>query len=327
MPYASTADLPESVRERYHAKCQRAFMEAYNGADGDEGQRMAIAHTAAQRCMESNKALKFVGPDTVEGLAIPFGSPDDRDLDGEYFTKGTDFALDWFPTGGRPSLYHHGFDDALKLSVVGRQVEHEVHDEGIWAQVQLDRAARYRKTIDRLVEEGALGYSSGSIGHLASKSAEGAITVWPWVELSLTPTPANPRTGIHYVKASTAIEHVLEVESDTAPIVKAVLAAIDDNDSSPAGEPFATHSDRVLAEVKALADRARSIREVRAKSGRVLSSANRARLQALIEAWEPSLAELRTLLAETDPEHKAQVEEAIAKALRTYAATALLRPR
>jgi hypothetical protein len=270
-------------------------------------------------------AVKFVGPDTVEGLAIPFGSPDRRDLDGEFFTKSTDLALDWFGTGGRPALYDHGFDEAHKLAAVGRQTEYEERDEGIWAQVQLDKHARYRKAIDRMVEEGALGYSSGAISHLVTKSATGEIVRWPWVELSLTPTPASPDAlGIHYVKSLAAIEHAQAVEADITPMVKAIIAALDTPSEDSGSESFDDQAARVASDLDRLHARLRTRMEQRAgKSGRVLSAANRARLQALIEAWEPSLADLKAFLAEHDPEKKAEVEAILSKAARTYALTAL----
>jgi hypothetical protein len=97
-------------------------------------------------------AVKFVAPDTIEGLAIPFGDENHRDLDGEWFTPNTDFRIDLFGKGGRPLLYDHGLDPAMKLDMLGRQVEYEMRPEGIWAQSQLDRAAKYRRAVDELIE-------------------------------------------------------------------------------------------------------------------------------------------------------------------------------
>jgi len=216
MPYASNADLPAAVRDAYSERCQTVFRTVWNDdfdAHNSEDRAFRIAHTAAKNCEATTKsaavmALKFVGPDTVEGLAIPWGSPDDRDLDGEFFTKATDLCLDWFGKAGRPVLYDHGLDDDLKSETIGRQVDYEVRDEGVWAQAQLSRNARYRKAVDQLIAEGALGYSSGAMGHLATKSAGGEITRWPWVELSMTPIPANPVTIVHFVKSAALMAHL-----------------------------------------------------------------------------------------------------------------------
>jgi hypothetical protein len=145
------------------------------------------------------RAVKFVGPDTIEGLAMPYGV----DTDGEQFTKSTDLCLDWFGETGRPVLYNHGLDQAHKAQKVGQQSEYELREEGVWAQSQLNANARYRKAIDQLIEKGALGYSAGAYPHLARKNAKGEITRFPWVELSLTPFPAHPGAlGVHYVKSS-----------------------------------------------------------------------------------------------------------------------------
>jgi hypothetical protein len=58
---------------------------------------------------------------------------------------------------------------------------------------------------------------------------------------------------------------------------------------------------------------------MRVKSGRVLSAANRERLIALIATWEPTLADLKQFLAETDPEAGKSLSDAVWEALRTQA--------
>lgn len=130
----------------------------------------------------------------IEGLAIPFGGPlGGKDLEGEFFDKDTDLALDWFPEDGRPVLYDHGLDGAVKLSVIGRQISHHIDpDVGVWMQAQLNQAHRYTGAVLQLIAEGAMGLSSGSVSHLMSVEKSGKITRWPWIEESLTPTPSNP---------------------------------------------------------------------------------------------------------------------------------------
>ena len=128
----------------------------------------------------------------IEGLAIPYGGPiEGRDLDGETFTKDTDFLLNWFPEG-RPLLYNHGTDKTLDLALIGRQTKSTETDEGIWVEAQINMAHRYAQHVLNLIDKGNLGFSSGAHGQHVTKSADGKITRWPWIELSLTPTPANP---------------------------------------------------------------------------------------------------------------------------------------
>lgn len=268
MPYASNADLPAAVRDAYSERCQTVFRTVWNDdfdAHNSEDRAFRIAHTAAKNCEATTKsaavlALKFVGPDTVEGLAIPWGSPANRDLDGEYFTPTTDLCLDWFGKSGRPALYDHGMDDDLKSETIGRQVDYEVRDEGLWAQAQLSRNARYRKAVDQLIGEGALGYSSGAMGHLATKSASGEITRWPWVELSLTPIPSYPGTTVRYVKSAALMAHL-----------------------EAAGDAFGEAPE-----------------EWTLKAGRVLSHATRSRLDNHPATLEGVAADLRELLDTAD---------------------------
>jgi hypothetical protein len=265
-----------------------------------------------------NLAVKSSGKDHIEGLALPF-SPD---LDGETFTPDTDFCLDWFGPSGRPLIYNHGLDPAMKTTVIGRQVEYEEREEGIWARSQLDVAAKFRRTIDGLIEQGALGYSSGAMAHLATPRG-GAIKRWPWVELSLTPTPAHLGTSTYAVKSADLFEHMAAVDIDIPDPLMAALKALDewaDNRETPPGsETFTARLDRVSSEVAGLTTHAREHLDMRVKSGRVLSAANRERLAALIAAWEPTLADLKQFLAETDPEAGKSLNDAVWEALRTQA--------
>lgn len=255
-------------------------------------------------------ALKFVAGsnDTVEGLGIPFGGPfDGKDLDGEFFAPDTDLCLDWFDQ--RPALYDHGTDPATKAEVVGRVVHHEIRADGVWATTQLDRKHRYHAAITSLVERGALGYSSGAMPHLVQKDqGSGKLTRWPWVELSLTPTPANPDAVVYRVKsAALALEHLGAIMAVPTP-VEDLLRALDDGDATKSGlehGPFAAHGQRVLADVIAFVGRTRERAVARDKVGRVLSTANRDLLTAHLEQLDSLAAagdEIRRLLRETDPE-------------------------
>lgn len=140
------------------------------------------------------RAIKLLADDTLQILAVPFGgpAPGGRDLDGEYFSPHTDLCLDWFPTS-RPLLYDHGLDAKTAVSVIGRVDSTTAikEDDGWWVRAQLDRSANYHGLIKELLNHDALYASSGAMPHLTQKSRTGEILRWPWVELSLTPTPAN----------------------------------------------------------------------------------------------------------------------------------------
>lgn len=248
-----------------------------------------------------DRALKFTGPDTVEGLAIPFNS---YDTDRETFTKDTDLCLDWFGKSGRPVLYAHGVLGGPGTEVVGRQIEFEEREDGIWAKSQLELNRRYRKHIDQLVKEGALGYSTGAMQHLAKKNARQEITRWPWVELSLTPIPAHPATLVHYVKSSDALAHLAEVDYDIPAPLKAALSALDDwaattsdDDSLPDGLKFADLVDRLSVDGPAWV---KARRDWYAKSGRVLSAATRERLLRHPSSLRELADDLDGLLTDAD---------------------------
>ena len=75
--------------------------------------------------------MELVQRDVLEGLAIPFGSPAKKDLQGEFFTPSTDYHLEWFPADGRPVLYHHGLDEQTGGGLIGRQTSHRIDADGI----------------------------------------------------------------------------------------------------------------------------------------------------------------------------------------------------
>ncbi|MEM6528498.1 MAG: hypothetical protein AAF653_09395, partial [Chloroflexota bacterium] len=148
----------------------------------------------------------------VGGYLVVWGDAATRDLQGDYFTPNTDFALDWYPR--RPVLYHHGLDGSIKAALVGQIDVLRADDTGIWAEAQLDLRHRYVRAVHDLVESGVLAWSSGSLPHLVERATDGRIVRWPLIEGSLTPTPAEPRyTDVHTVKSA-----YKALGLDTAPI-------------------------------------------------------------------------------------------------------------
>ncbi|MDD9955713.1 MAG: phage major capsid protein [Anaerolineaceae bacterium] len=135
------------------------------------------------------KALDAGG--RIGGYLVVWGSPEERDLQGEYFTAETELGLGWYPQ--RPLLYQHGLDGALKAAVIGAIDTLAPDETGVWAEAQLDLRRRWARAVQRLIEKGALGWSSGSLEHLVEVADDGKIRRWPIVEGSLTPTPAQPR--------------------------------------------------------------------------------------------------------------------------------------
>lgn len=182
-------------------------------------------------------AVKFADgrDDLIEGPGIPFGGPfkfegkpEGQDLYGEHFSPRTNLCLDWFPES-RPLLYHHGLDKDAGTSVVGRCYYKGVRDGvGHWVQGQLDKSSEYFDSIREMVAAGKLFFSSGAMGHLVeTDKRSGEILTWPWVELSLTPTPANL---LATVTPAAAKAHLKACGLDVPSALKAVLDAAAEND-------------------------------------------------------------------------------------------------
>ena len=245
-------------------------------------------------------AVKFAdGTDNIiRGLAVPFGGPfaGNKDISGEDFGPDTDLCLEWFPDG-RPILFHHGLDGAVKTAVVGRQTEIEVDDEGAWVKAQLDKRSRYYSRVKQLIDAQALGFSSGAMPHLVKTRKDGHIERWPWVELSLTPTEANPFGAVYAVKS--------DVSAFTTDLI--------DEPGDPGPESFDDQAARVASAVGEFIKRAEARIEVRAaKAGRELSASNRTRLQSLDErlaALSDLRREVQEALSRTDPDAQKAVAE------------------
>jgi hypothetical protein len=166
---------------------------------------------------------------TIEGYGVPFGGPiKGKDMHGQYFSKNTDFALDLIPDGQRPLLYQHGLDKTLKTSVIGRWSVKKIDDGGVWVSAQLNARSEYINEIKELLDQDALGFSSGTMGHLVQVSPKsGEILKWALVELSLTPNPANPNAYVvKQRKSAKAYVKALLEEEKQDPLKAAVDALL-----------------------------------------------------------------------------------------------------
>jgi HK97 family phage major capsid protein len=153
---------------------------------------------------------------TVAGYGVIYGG---ADLEGESFSPQTDFMLDLAPT--KLVLYDHSLGEVKH--VIGKTSLVEPDEFGLWIEAELDRHKSYVDMVLQLVERGALGWSSGSVGHLTRRNGK-SITQWPIVELSLTPTPAEPRTlGVELIKSLAAVDasyQALLPETDRSSVVQ-----------------------------------------------------------------------------------------------------------
>jgi HK97 family phage major capsid protein len=161
---------------------------------------------------------------TVAGYGVIFGG---ADLSGESFAPDTDYMLDLAPT--KLVFYDHTLGSVKHA--IGKTVSVEPDEYGLWVEAELDRHKTYVDQVLQLVKQGAIGWSSGSVGHLTRREGK-SITQWPIVEMSLTPTPAEPRTlGIEIIKSLSATNPSFAVflpETGRTPVVQETKANDED---------------------------------------------------------------------------------------------------
>ena len=136
----------------------------------------------------------------VKGYLVRFGDTKATDLEGDYFTKATDYG---FPMeeGKRVPLnvyYHHGMDAQVGKKSIGTGFI-KMDDTGLWYEAQLDLADEYGKMVAKLCKQGKMGFSSGAAAHMVERKSIGGaseIIRWPIAEASITPTPAEFRNSV-----------------------------------------------------------------------------------------------------------------------------------
>jgi HK97 family phage major capsid protein len=131
--------------------------------------------------------VKAVGDYVVRGRGIVYGG---KDLTGDVFTKATDLGDTRSPIG-MPVYYDHGLSSIR--GQIGTVKAWTPSDDGIDVQIELDKRLDYIDDVMKLVKSGALGLSTGALSHLVVRQA-GELKRWVVGEISLTPTPAEPRT-------------------------------------------------------------------------------------------------------------------------------------
>jgi HK97 family phage major capsid protein len=113
------------------------------------------------------------------------------DLVGDTFVRGETDIGATRSFVGMPVYYDHTAS-GIK-SQIGVVTKADEDDEGIVFEVELDRSRRYVADVLALVNAGALGSSTGALSHTVIRRG-GTLKRWIIGELSLTPTPAEPRT-------------------------------------------------------------------------------------------------------------------------------------
>lgn len=168
--------------------------------------------------------IKALGDGRIGGYLVRFSDAETPDMTGEFFTKSTDFAIDWDATPGAAVYYNHGLDPVLGPRTIGKGAMKAPDSVGVWVEAQLELRDEYEKAIYEMAKAGKLGWSSGTAAHLVSKKSAGTareITRWPLgLDASVTPTPAEPRNAAMTLKAwAASLEEAVpakavDIESD-----------------------------------------------------------------------------------------------------------------
>lgn len=167
----------------------------------------------------SGDAIKSDKLGTVSGYLVRFGSPEVTDLEGDYFTKSTDFG---FPMDQKVPInlyWNHGVDRKVGKRSIGTGYA-KADDIGIWYQAQIDMADEYAENIARMAKLGKLGFSSGAASHMVERKAMGKaneIIRWTIAEASVTPTPAEYRNQVKSVKDMEEMEMEILPPVDMTP--------------------------------------------------------------------------------------------------------------
>jgi len=146
--------------------------------------------------------IKTLDNGNLGGYLVRFSTPEEPDLTGDFFSKETDFDMD-FPSKST-AYYNHGLDQTIKKRKLGK-VDLTADDVGVWAEMQLQARDEYEKAILEMAKAGKLGWSSGTASHLVEREPIGKamfIKRWPLgLDASLTPTPAEPRNNVIPLKS------------------------------------------------------------------------------------------------------------------------------
>ena len=136
------------------------------------------------------RAVEKDGQTLYRACAMRFMSDEDKDWYETYFTKHTDYHLDWWTR--RPWLYDHTMNSMVGTVRVGEWLDDiEMTDEGIFFLGQVDERFKYLDAVKTLMDHGMLYPSSGSLGHVANFARDGWAIEWPIAELSSTVAPAD----------------------------------------------------------------------------------------------------------------------------------------
>lgn len=169
----------------------------------------------------------------LEVVAAPFGGPNflgGKDLQGEFFTKNTDFGLN--PAVPVRVYYEHALHPVFAKQVLGLGRPQGIVDDGVLYILEIERSHKYSQVIESLIRDNALGVSSQPVMTTVDiDEMTGEIKSWHIGEVSLTPIPANPLAVVRAMK-SLGILDGETMEEDEQRDLEQEEASVEHNEES-----------------------------------------------------------------------------------------------
>lgn len=256
--------------------------------------------------------VKALTGNRIGGQLIRFTGPNDRDLQGEYFDRKTNFyRLD----GMRVVLFHHGRTKAFGRDEIGEGGLILTKD-GIDIEADLNLEPPRLKAVMGKVEEAKLSWSSGSSSEHAAVSKTGRIEVWPIVEASISPFTVDPKATVVALKAFTDHEALKAAEIEIPAMRHAKLSVMVDalantaerikqflgmaTPAEPGAADFSEYGyiSDLDWQLRNLEQQVRTVPAI--KAGRVISEANRIRLKSILASIDDAKKQLNAFMDETE---------------------------
>jgi hypothetical protein len=129
----------------------------------------------------------------ISGYLVAWGSPQRKSLNDLYFDRQTDFGMDFSKPVQLPIYYQHGKDATAQRAQIGTIYGLKTDRVGLSiTRAELDTKSRFYAPVCKLLDEGFLGWSSGSKeGFVTKATQDGRILTWPLFEGSLAPNNSD----------------------------------------------------------------------------------------------------------------------------------------
>lgn len=155
-------------------------------------------------------AVKSVSDHIIGGYLIRWGSPNERDQEGDYFTPDVYLGEEIYGEN-TPVYVEHSFltDENGELlppqkTFIGRVCKRIKDNIGLWVEAKIEDSPLAQSVVDA-IRNGVMSWSSGSIAHMVRRDDDSRIVAWPLVDATTTDNPAELRdTDIYLIKSAYA---------------------------------------------------------------------------------------------------------------------------